>query len=142
MTGLWIALAVVAVALLIGGVQKITDGRARRAEGAGMQLSAAELGSELGSRATFVQFSTSICAPCRATARLLATMTGDDQGVRHVEVDAERRMDLVERFGVTRTPTVLLLDGSGTVRFRFVGPSKRAELAGALTELAGRARLG
>ena len=135
MTGLWIALGVVVLALIIGGVRAVTDGRARRATKHAERLSAGELGAELAPRGTFVQFSTSICAPCRATARLLAAMTTDDPAIAHVEIDAEHRMDLVERFDVTRTPTVLLLDGSGTVRYRFTGPSKRAELAGALAQL-------
>lgn len=135
MTGLWVALAVVVLALVVGGVRRITDGRARRARNSDQRLSAKELGTQLGSDATFVQFSTSICAPCRATAKLLTTMTENDPSVSHVEIDAEHRMDLVERFGVIRTPTVLLLDGRGTVRYRFVGPSKRAELANALGEL-------
>lgn len=135
MTGLWVALAVVVLALVVGGVRKITDGRARRARSSDQRLSAKELGTQLGGDATFVQFSTIICAPCRATAKLLTTMTENDPAVSHVEIDAEHRMDLVERFGVIRTPTVLLLDGRGTVRYRFVGPSKRAELANALGEL-------
>lgn len=141
MTGLWVALAVVVLALVLGGVRRVTDGRARRSSRSDQRLTTEELRSALGSDATFVQFSTSICAPCRATARLLTTMAEDDPGVTHVEIDAEHRMDLVERFGVTRTPTVLLLDPTGTVRFRFVGPSKRTELAGALSELTGSAQL-
>lgn len=135
MTGLWVALGVVVVALVVGSIRKVTDGRARENKRADEQLTATELGQPLGGEATFVQFSTSICAPCRATHRLLSSIADKDPSVAHVEIDAEQRMDLVKRFGVTRTPTVLLLDRQGTVRYRFVGPSKRAELTGALTSV-------
>ncbi|SER74286.1 Thiol-disulfide isomerase or thioredoxin [Propionibacterium cyclohexanicum] len=135
MTGLWIALGIVALALLIGAVRRITDGRARTARKSSQRVDAAELGIELAPHGTFVQFSTSICAPCRATARLLSQITEENPAVAHVEIDAEHRMDLVERFGVLRTPTVLLVDAKGAVRYRFTGPSRRAELVDALARL-------
>jgi thiol-disulfide isomerase/thioredoxin len=138
MTGLWILLGALALALAFGGYRKLTDGRARAVNSAAApRLDASRLGEELGSGATFVQFSSSVCAPCRATSRLLSEVTAQDPAVTHVELDAETRLDLVEEFGITRTPTVLLLDRDGVVRHRVVGAARRPELIDALAQVAG-----
>ena len=97
-------------------------------------LDATRLGSDLGSQATFVQFSSSVCAPCRATHRLLTEVTDADPTIAHIDVDAETRLDLVEEFGIMRTPTVLLLDSDGLVRQRIVGAPRKAEVLDALDE--------
>ena len=60
-------------------------------------LTAADIGGELGERATLVQFSTAFCQPCRATRRILTEVAAMVPGVRHVEIDAESRLDLVRR---------------------------------------------
>ncbi|MGX1799192.1 thioredoxin family protein, partial [Streptomyces albidoflavus] len=73
-------------------------------------LDAGRLGTELGERATLVQFSTAFCQPCRATRRVLDDVAALVPGVRHVEIDAEAHLDLVRAVGVERTPTVLILD--------------------------------
>jgi hypothetical protein len=54
-----------------------------------------------------------------------------------VEVDAEASMDLVRRFGVVRTPTVLLLDAAGVVRSRTSGAITAVHARTALAELEG-----
>ena len=65
MTGLWIVLAAVAVALAFGGYRALTDGRARavRVDDGSPRLDADQLGEPLGRAATFVQFSATVCAP-------------------------------------------------------------------------------
>jgi hypothetical protein len=55
-----------------------------------------------------------------------------------VHVDAETRLDLVEQYGITRTPTVLLLDRAGVVRHRIVGAARAPEVLEALEGVAGR----
>ncbi|HSN10654.1 MAG TPA: thioredoxin family protein, partial [Propionibacteriaceae bacterium] len=65
-------------------------------------------------------------------------ITAEEEGVVHVDVDAESRLDLVERYGITRTPTVLLLDGAGVVRHRIVGAARAPQVLEALEEVAGR----
>ncbi|MFT4108224.1 thioredoxin family protein [Propionicimonas sp.] len=140
MTGLWIVVAAVALALAFGGYRRLTDGRARAvAPSSAPRLDARRLGRDLGPEATFVQFSSAVCAPCRATHRLLADVAGADPGVAHVDVDAETRLDLVEEFGITRTPTVLLLDAEGVVRHRIVGAARKADVLTALEGVSGRA---
>lgn len=138
MTGVWITLAALVTALVFGGYRKLTDGRAK-AVTAEPTLDAVRLGDELGAGATFVQFSATVCAPCRATHRLLSEVTAGDPAVSHIDINAETRLDLVEEFGITRTPTVLLLDGAGVVRHRIVGAARKSEVLDALEQVASRA---
>ena len=96
------------------------------------RLSAVDLGVDLGERATLVQFSSAFCAPCRATRRILGEVAATVDGVRHVEIDAESRLDLVRRLGVLRTPTVLVLDGTGHVVRRGSGQPRKPDVIAAL----------
>lgn len=94
------------------------------------------LDADLGDTATFVQFSSAACAPCRVTARVLDEVSASTDGVAHIEIDAGQRLDLVGELGITRTPTVLVLDGSGVVRSRMVGAPRRQDVLAALAGLA------
>ncbi|QLJ01853.1 thioredoxin family protein [Streptomyces sp. NEAU-sy36] len=98
------------------------------------RLSAAELGTGLGERATLVQFSTAFCAPCRATRRVLGEVAAMVPGVAHVEIDAEARLELVRVLGIVKTPTVLVLDARGTVVRRAAGLPRKADVIAALGE--------
>jgi thiol-disulfide isomerase/thioredoxin len=98
-------------------------------------LTSEELGVPLGSRATLVQFSTAFCAPCRATRRILAEVAGMIEGVSHVEIDAESRLDLVRSFDVRRTPTVLVLGPDGQIAKRASGQPRKADVIAALGEV-------
>ena len=114
------------------------DGRFRLARLASdAVLTGEDLGRPLGRRATFVQFSTPTCASCPQVSRTLSTIADHETGVVHVEVPADRRPDLVRRFGVLRTPTVLLLGPEGAVRSRTSGPLPRHQAIAALVEHAG-----
>ncbi|MGN9841549.1 thioredoxin family protein [Nonomuraea sp. H19] len=95
-------------------------------------LSEGELGVALGERATLVQFSTAFCQPCRATRRILADVSALVPGVRHVEIDAESRLDLVRRLEVTGTPTVLVLDAVGNIVRRASGQPRKPDVLAAL----------
>ncbi|MEU5612822.1 thioredoxin family protein [Streptomyces sparsogenes] len=98
----------------------------------GARLGAAELGAPLGERATLVQFSSAFCQPCRATRRVLAEVARMVDGVAHVEIDAEARLDLVRGLGVVRTPTVLVLDAGGRVVRRAAGQPRKPDVIAAL----------
>lgn len=97
-------------------------------------LSPADLGAPLGARATLVQFSTTFCQPCRVARRVLSEVASQVEGVTHVEIDAERHLDLVRRLDVRRTPTVLVLDPEGWVVSRAVGAPRPADVMAALGE--------
>ena len=139
-------LVVLVVALLaataFGVYRRLTDGRIRGVDAgvpstggpSGQLLTAADLGVQLGERATLVQFSTVFCQPCRPTRRLLAEVADMVDGVRHVDIDAESHLDLVRRLDILRTPTVLVLDQAGRVVRRATGVPRKADLVAALGE--------
>jgi thiol-disulfide isomerase/thioredoxin len=97
-----------------------------------VRLTADTVGLPLGERATLLQFSTAFCAPCRATRRILADVAGLAEGVVHVEIDAESRLDLVRELNVLRTPTVLVLAGDGTIVRRASGQPRKPDVIAAL----------
>jgi thiol-disulfide isomerase/thioredoxin len=96
------------------------------------RLTSQQLGHALGERATLLQFSTAFCAPCRATRRILADVAGLTDGVAHVEIDAESRLDLVRQLGVLRTPTVLVLAADGTIVRRASGQPRKPDVIAAI----------
>ncbi|MFJ8627088.1 TlpA family protein disulfide reductase [Kitasatospora sp. NPDC093550] len=133
MTGLLVLLVVLAATTAFGLFRAARDGRMRRGRAGGaLRLTGRDLGEPLGEQATLVQFSTSFCAACPGSRRLLGTVAADRPGVRLVEIDAEARLDLVRRVDVLRTPTVLVLDGHGHVTHHSVGTPTRAGVLAAL----------
>ncbi|MEU9236383.1 TlpA family protein disulfide reductase [Streptomyces subrutilus] len=95
-------------------------------------LGAAELGAEPGERASLVQFSSAFCQPCRATRRILAEVAGMVEGVAHIEIDAEDRLELVRSLGIEKTPTVLVLDAAGRIVRQAAGMPRKADVIAAL----------
>ncbi|MCC5474340.1 TlpA family protein disulfide reductase [Streptomyces barringtoniae] len=135
MTGVMVCVAVLVVASAAGVLHKRRGGRVRvRGRDEGKRLGAAELGGDLGERATLVQFSSAFCAPCRATRRVLGEVAAMVPGVAHVEIDAEARLDLVRELGILKTPTVLVLDAGGRVVRRATGQPRKADVIAALGE--------
>ncbi|MBB5935409.1 TlpA family protein disulfide reductase [Streptomyces zagrosensis] len=97
------------------------------------RLTAAELEADrLGERATLVQFSSAFCQPCRATRRVLTSVTSMVEGVMHLEIDAEAKLALVRRLGVVQTPTVIVLDAAGRVVSTAEGQPRTADVIAAL----------
>jgi thiol-disulfide isomerase/thioredoxin len=138
MTGLVVCVVVLAVASAFGVLNRRRSGRVRvRVRDGGKRLGAAELGEDLGERATLVQFSSAFCAPCRATRRVLGEVAGMVPGVRHVEIDAEDRLALVRELDILKTPTVLVLDADGHVVRRATGLPRKADVIAALGEAVG-----
>jgi thiol-disulfide isomerase/thioredoxin len=95
-------------------------------------LTSEQLGQALGERATLVQFSSAFCAPCRATRRILADVAGMTDGVSHIEIDAESRLDLVRELNVLRTPTVLVLGERGQIVRRASGQPRKPDVIAAI----------
>jgi len=133
MTGLVVCVAVLALSAGFGLWRMRHDGRLRvRGRDNGVRLSAEDLGTALGERATLVQFSSAFCAPCRATKRVLGEVVDMVDGVTHVEIDAESQLDLVRRLDILRTPTVLVLDARGALVQRASGQPRKADVIAAL----------
>jgi thiol-disulfide isomerase/thioredoxin len=133
--GLVVLVAALAAATLFGLYRRRAEGNLRAARQDTDRLTATDLGAALGPRATLVQFSTAFCQPCRAARQVLADVAGMVDGVAHVELDAESRLELVRRLNVTRTPTVLVLDGGGRIRRRASGLPRKADVIAALGEV-------
>ena len=95
-------------------------------------LTTDDIGAPLGGRATLVQFSSAFCAPCRATRRILSDVASMVDGVAHVEIDAESRLDLVRRLDVRRTPTTFVLGPGGEITHRASGQPRKADVIAAL----------
>ncbi len=79
-----------------------------------------------------MQFSSAFCTPCRATRALLTDITADLDDVVHVDIDAEKNLDLVRRLDVRSTPTTLVLNSAGVEVGRAVGAPKRADVLATL----------
>ena len=138
MTGIYVAVAALVLGTALGLVWRSRNGmlraRPQQQDGDVERLGESELGTELGEKATLVQFSTAFCAPCRATRRILTEVADMVDGVAHVEIDAEAHLDLVRRLNVLRTPTVLVLDADGGIVRRGSGLPRKADIVAALGE--------
>ena len=86
------------------------------------------LGEQLGRDATFVQFSSAFCAPCRATRLILEGVAQEDPAIKHIEIDAESHLDLVRELGILSTPTTIVLDREGKTVARSVGAPRRDQV--------------
>lgn len=137
-------LIAVAAALAFGGYRLVVDGRfrgrtttpppepARKQPTTWDAIAAAVPSAERGEAATLVQFSTAFCAPCRATRVVLGDVAGRTEGVVHLEVDAEKHLDLVRQLDIRRTPTMIVLDRDGNEITRAAGAPRRDQVLAAL----------
>ncbi|WP_372735225.1 thioredoxin family protein [Nocardioides sp.] len=147
-SGTWVVLIALVLAVAFGLYRAAVDGRFRgthRVRAAveaptgepedGSILEGTEWAGRLGARATLLQFSSAFCAPCRTTRQILADVASRDDGVTHIEVDAEGHLDLVRRLGIMRTPTTLILNAAGHEVVRASGAPKREQVLEALASL-------
>ncbi|WP_205474153.1 thioredoxin family protein [Nocardioides sp. SYSU D00038] len=146
-TGVVVAVAAVALAVVLGVTKVLTDGRFRRTGShpgsepraevgeAWASVSAAVPDAALGERATLVQFSSAFCAPCRATRRVLTDVASSYDGVVHLEVDAESHLDLVRTLKVLRTPTTVVVDAGGHEVGRASGAPRKDQVLAVLDRL-------
>jgi thiol-disulfide isomerase/thioredoxin len=121
---LTVLVVALALTLVFGLLRRRRDGRAT-VVASGAVLTAAdlpELSGPLGTRATYLQFSSPACSPCRSVRRVLDGVVAGHPELGHLEIDATERLDLARRLDVMRTPTVLVLDPGGRVVSRVSGP--------------------
>lgn len=128
-TGLFVAAVVLTAATVFGVFRKVRDGKVRPVSMSVPDL--AGLGVRPG-RLTLLQFSSAFCAPCRTTRVVCAEVARTTAEVDHVEVDAERHLDVVRALGVRRTPTVMVVAPTGEIVGRAEGAPTLAHVRAAL----------
>ena len=135
--GAYVLLAVLVLSLAFGIYRKVSDGKLREEIVPPLQglTEHLHLDHDHPPQVTFLQFSSEFCQPCRVTNKLLDEVTNSFPAICHIELDVVEHMDLVKTYGITRTPTTLIIDKSGTVHFRATGVPKKAELTAAVTDL-------
>ena len=126
--------ALVAVATVLGLWWQRRDGTVRAFDGPAVQLADTEL-EAWPERATLLQFSTEFCSRCPGTRRFLRQLAGEHDGVLHSEIDLTQRADLADRYEITQTPTVFILDGYGRIRARVAGAPKAEPFRHTLTDV-------
>ena len=126
-----ILVGLVALATVLGLVWKARTGRVREVHGDVVRLPEVPIEG----RATLLQFSTEVCAPCVPTRRVLGEIAASTDGVSHVDLDVTHRPDLAAKFNVLQTPTTLILDRTGAIRARIGGAPRQADVRAALEEI-------
>jgi thiol-disulfide isomerase/thioredoxin len=130
-----ILLGLVALATALGLVWKARNGRisapTRRTSTEAVDMPEVARGA----KATLLQFSTEVCAPCVPTRRVLGQIADSTDGVTHVDLDLTHRPDIAARFNVLQTPTTLILDRSGIIRARIGGAPRQADVRAALADI-------
>ncbi|WP_031467513.1 thioredoxin family protein [Sciscionella sediminilitoris] len=119
MTGVWVLLGAVVLAVLAGALLRARSGKVRAARTATVPEAVRELLDETG--VTLVQISTEFCADCRRARSTLERFAEENDSVRHVELDVTDRPELATALRVTSTPTTLAVDPRGAELFRFSG---------------------
>jgi thiol-disulfide isomerase/thioredoxin len=127
-TGLVVVAVALVVALLFGWYRHRTDGRVR-------QVSESTHSATVTEEVTLLQFSSEFCAPCRRARPVLSELAETHEAITHIEVDVAAQPDLARQYAVTRTPTILVLDGTDTVRHKVVGEVRPAEFRHAVMQL-------
>lgn len=129
-----VAALVVATSLLALVIRK-TSGRGRQVSPDGPSPEIPLGGEELGRVATFVQFGTESCAPCRTAARRIGAFAAEHPGLAHIELDTAEHPDLARSLNILSAPTTFLLDAAGRIRVRFAGVPRTTELDRHVTSL-------
>ncbi len=90
---------------------------------------------QLGRQATLIQFSTEYCGQCPGVRRQLSQLEYRMGGISFLEVDITERMDIAAHFGISQTPTVLVLNANSELVYRVGGVPNMKLLNEELTKL-------
>jgi thiol-disulfide isomerase/thioredoxin len=132
MTGVWVLLAVLAAATVLGFLLRGRDGRVRRSKpAADLPAQVREL-IDPSSPVTLVQLSTTFCAPCRHTRVILSDLASKTDGLEHRELDLTDMPEVATSLKVLRTPTTVAYGPDGAELLRVGGVPKRDVLVEAL----------
>ncbi|WP_026423196.1 TlpA family protein disulfide reductase [Actinokineospora inagensis] len=126
MTGLFVAIGTVVVAVALGSVVRVLSGRVRGS--AGQVPAAVREVLDPAAAVTLVQLSTEYCAGCKQARVVLTGLARDTAGLAHADLDLTHRPELAGELRVSRTPTTIAVTASGTELLRVGGVPKREEL--------------
>jgi len=132
-TGVWVLLGTLVVAVLAGLLLRARNGRVRSSgvsQRALPQVVAEAL--DPASAVTLVQISTTFCAPCRHTKALLSSLAARTEGLHHVELDVTHQPEVAQALAVLRTPTTLAFTPEGRELVRVGGVPRSETLLDAL----------
>lgn len=137
-----LTLGLIGLATLIGVAFKVFQGRGHAVMGNERVdlvrlrgLHQGKSASSFGSKASAILFSTQYCSICPSVSRQLSGIESKDSSLQLIEVDITDRLDLAAHFSVTQTPTVLITDAAGRIRFRISGAPKPGVIARELATL-------
>jgi len=117
--------------LIFGLIYRARRGRVHPVKAAAslpVPLDLSPLTVELGSKGSFIQFSSAFCTPCRATRLLLEGVAKSNPGFLHHDIDAEAHLELVRRLHILSTPTTIILNRDGVEVGRASGAPKRDDI--------------
>lgn len=138
-TALGVVAALLIVATLTGVLLGRRTGRLRGVKPT-QRIDPADFGTrEFGGGGTIIQFSTEYCTRCPSVRRVISQVVENRPGLDFIHVDVTHRPELASRYRLTQSPTVLILDGSGTARSRLAGAFSRATLSDGIESTIGRA---
>ena len=132
MTGVWVLLAVLTAATVLGFLLRGRDGRVRSSKPiADLPTQVRDL-IDPSSPVTLVQLSTTFCAPCRHTRVILSDLAARTDGLEHRELDLTDIPEVATSLKVLRTPTTVAYTPDGAELLRVGGVPKRDVLVEAL----------
>ena len=132
---IWIPILVLALASVFGFWWRQNQGQLKKAKGPHNFISKSEIGIDLGSRVTIVQFSSAFCSPCKATAQIIKNLIKDMDDVAYVQIQSEENITLIEKFDIKSTPTVIFFNGMGMEVGRATGTPTNQQVLAAIASV-------
>ena len=127
---LWLPIGILALTTVFGLYWRSQQGKLKVPAQIHNFISKDEIGIELGSRVTIIQFCSAFCSPCKATAQIISTLVRDMDDVKFGQIKSEENLKLVEKFDIKSTPTVIFFNSLAMEVGRAVGiPTNQQVLA-------------
>jgi thiol-disulfide isomerase/thioredoxin len=127
---LWLPIGVLVLASAFGFYWRSQQGKLKTPSKIHNFVSKDEIGIDLAERVTIVQFSSAFCSPCKATAQIISTLIKDMDDVKFVQIKSEENLQMVEKYDIKSTPTVIFFNSHAMEVGRAVGiPTSQQVLA-------------